>query len=166
MAIIPIKSKGVAYLLWFFLGVFGAHRFYLEKIGTGVLYLLTVGVFGIGWIIDLFTLGNQVDVYNAIHGGVGGSIGGVGGSINSNQNNIVVNVTAPAAAAPVSSGKISAEKQILTLADRSDTLSLKQIVSQTSLELDEAEEAVKKLIAKGMAKEQVDPDGRLTYIFS
>jgi TM2 domain-containing membrane protein YozV len=163
MAIIPIKSKGVAYLLWFFLGIFGAHRFYLEKIGTGILYLLTGGVFGIGWIIDLFTLGNQVDVYNALHGGMGGLV-------NNNQNNVVVNVTTPSSAAPalapVSSAEISAEKQILILADRSSLLSIKQIVSQTSLELDEAEEALKKLVAKGMAKEQVDATGRLTYDFS
>ncbi|MDR0643557.1 MAG: TM2 domain-containing protein [Treponema sp.] len=162
-----IKSKGVAYLLWFFLGLFGAHRFYLEKIGTGVLYLLTGGVFGIGWIIDLFTLGNQVDIYNALYGGSGGS---VNNNVNNNQNNIVVNVTAPAQAAPittpVSTSKISAEKQILALADKSGSLSIRQIVSQTSLELDEAEEAVKKLIARGMAKEQVSSDGKLTYDFS
>lgn len=49
-----MKSKGVAYLLWFFLGIFSAHRFYLEKIGSGILYLLTFQLFGIGWIIDLF----------------------------------------------------------------------------------------------------------------
>lgn len=60
-----MKSKGIAYLLWFFFGLLGIHRFYLGKVGSGVVYLLTAGVFGIGWLIDLFTLGTQVDVYNA-----------------------------------------------------------------------------------------------------
>jgi len=62
-----MESKGIAYLLWFFFGVFGVHKFYLNKIGVGIIYLLTGGLFLIGWIYDLFTLGNQVDVYNALH---------------------------------------------------------------------------------------------------
>lgn len=59
-----MKSKTVAYLLWFFLGIFSAHRFYLGKVGTGILYLLTLQLFGIGWIIDLYVLGGMVDNYN------------------------------------------------------------------------------------------------------
>lgn len=59
-----MKSKGVAYLLWFFLGMFSAHKFYLGKIGIGILYLLTGQLLGIGLLIDLFTLGSQVDHYN------------------------------------------------------------------------------------------------------
>ena len=47
------KSRLVALLLCIFLGEFGAHRFYVGKIGTGLLYLFTAGLFGIGWIIDL-----------------------------------------------------------------------------------------------------------------
>lgn len=62
-----MKSKGIAYLLWFFLGIFGIHKFYLNKIGVGIIYLLTGGLFLIGWIYDLFTLGSQVDIYNALH---------------------------------------------------------------------------------------------------
>lgn len=59
-----MKSKTTAYLLWFFLGIFGVHQFYLGKIGKGILYLLTGGVFLIGFVIDLFTLGGQVDNVN------------------------------------------------------------------------------------------------------
>ncbi|MFH5804827.1 NINE protein [Alienimonas sp. DA493] len=47
-----------------FLGVFGIHRFYLGKILTGVLWLVTGGLFGIGWIWDLCTLNEQVDSRN------------------------------------------------------------------------------------------------------
>ncbi|MCX7024903.1 MAG: TM2 domain-containing protein [Spirochaetes bacterium] len=43
-----------AYLLWFFFGVFGAHRFYLKRTITANLYLATFGVFGLGWFVDSF----------------------------------------------------------------------------------------------------------------
>lgn len=45
-----------AVLLWFFLGVFGAHRFYAGKIGTGLLQLVTFGGFGIWWLVDMIFL--------------------------------------------------------------------------------------------------------------
>jgi TM2 domain-containing membrane protein YozV len=47
------KSRLVALLLCFFLGALGAHRFYVGKIGTGVLMLLTFGGCGIWYLIDL-----------------------------------------------------------------------------------------------------------------
>ncbi|WP_295711721.1 NINE protein [Mucilaginibacter sp.] len=81
-----MKSKSTAYILWFFFGVIGVHKFYLNKTGMGILYFFTLGLFGIGWIIDLFTLGSQVDTYNALFGRTF--------SANNNINNIVVNVPA------------------------------------------------------------------------
>ena len=62
-----MKTKLAAYLLWWFLGFIGVHKFYLGKTGMGVLYLFTGGLFGIGWFIDAFTLGKQVDEYNRTH---------------------------------------------------------------------------------------------------
>jgi TM2 domain-containing membrane protein YozV len=64
---IMIKERElwVAYLLWFFLGLIGVHKFYVNKIGMGILYIFTGGIFLIGWLIDLFTLPSQVRKYNA-----------------------------------------------------------------------------------------------------
>lgn len=50
------KSKMTALFLCIFLGGLGIHRFYVGKIGTGILYLLTLGLFGIGWFIDLILI--------------------------------------------------------------------------------------------------------------
>lgn len=50
------KNKWVAVLLCFFLGGIGAHKFYEGKIGMGILYLFTCGLFGIGALVDFIRL--------------------------------------------------------------------------------------------------------------
>ena len=51
------KSRLGALLFCIFLGVFGAHRFYVGKIGTGILIILTVGgVFGVWPLVDLIMI--------------------------------------------------------------------------------------------------------------
>lgn len=49
-------DKWVAFLLCFFLGVLGGHKFYEGKGGMAVLYIFTCGLFGIGVIVDLITI--------------------------------------------------------------------------------------------------------------
>lgn len=50
------KNKWITFLLCLFLGVLGFHRFYVGKIGTGILYLLTGGFMGIGVLIDCIVI--------------------------------------------------------------------------------------------------------------
>ncbi len=55
----------VAWILLTFLGLFGIHRFYMGKWVTGIIYLLTGGIFGIGYLYDLWTLNDQVSIINS-----------------------------------------------------------------------------------------------------
>ena len=55
----------VAWVLLTFLGIFGIHRFYMGKWFTGILYLLTGGLFLIGYIYDYWTLNDQLTILNS-----------------------------------------------------------------------------------------------------
>ena len=60
------KNKWVAFALCFFLGFLGAHKFYEGKIVLGILYIFTVGFFGIGVLIDLISILCKPNPYYAI----------------------------------------------------------------------------------------------------
>lgn len=55
----------IAWILLTFLGIFGIHRFYLGRILTGILWLCTGGLFGLGYLYDLWTLNETVSEANA-----------------------------------------------------------------------------------------------------
>jgi len=55
----------VAWILLTFLGLFGIHRFYIGKWVTGIMYLLTGGIFGVGYLYDLWTINDQVSLINS-----------------------------------------------------------------------------------------------------
>lgn len=61
-----MKEKGTAYILWaaFFMGVGGLQRLYAGKIGTGLLYMFTWGLFGVGQFVDLFLIPGMIDDAN------------------------------------------------------------------------------------------------------
>ena len=61
-----MRSVGVGYALWALclLGIAGVHRFYAGKYITGVIWLLTWGLLGIGLIIDLFLMNGMIEDAN------------------------------------------------------------------------------------------------------
>ena len=50
------KSRLITLLLCIFLGYFGIHRFYVGKVGTGIIWLITGGIFGFGVLFDLIMI--------------------------------------------------------------------------------------------------------------
>ena len=58
------KDYTIAWILLTFLGLFGGHRFYIEKWISAVLYLLTGGLLGLGFLFDLWTLNDQIAQVN------------------------------------------------------------------------------------------------------
>jgi len=55
----------VTWVLLTFLGLFGVHRMYMGKWVTGIIYLFTAGLLGIGYLYDFWTLNEQITVVNA-----------------------------------------------------------------------------------------------------
>ncbi len=53
------KKRGTALLLCLIGGIFGLHQFYVGKIGKGLLYAFTMGLFMIGWFSDLIKIINR-----------------------------------------------------------------------------------------------------------
>lgn len=58
------KDYNLTWILLTFLGLFGVHRFYLGKWLTGVLWLLTGGLFLVGYLYDYWTLNEQIEAVN------------------------------------------------------------------------------------------------------
>ncbi len=65
-----MRSVGAAYGLWALciVGVAGIHRFYAGKYVTGIIWLLTWGLFGIGSLIDLLLIPGMIEQRNYRHG--------------------------------------------------------------------------------------------------
>ncbi|MDR1868294.1 MAG: TM2 domain-containing protein [Treponema sp.] len=155
-------SVGTAYLLWFlsFFGMFGFHRFYLGKIPTGVLWMLTGGLGMFGAIYDFFTLRFQVEEANRRHGFVGSN-----GTVV--HNNIVNNF--PQELDQFFNGKRrdnadSIEYLILSEAKKNGGIvTATDIVLAAHISLDEAKRTLDSLVTQGYAELKVRKTGTLVY---
>ena len=56
----------LAWIFLTFLGIFGIHRFYLNRVLTGLLWLFTGGLFGLGYLYDFWSLNRMVSESNTV----------------------------------------------------------------------------------------------------
>lgn len=99
------KSTGIAYLVWMFLGPLGGHRFYLDRVGSGILLCCLTLAGGVGliwWLFDALLIPGMVKQCNL----EAAMMAAGRAASNSQVQNVNVVVQAPpsAVAAPASSG--------------------------------------------------------------
>jgi len=141
-------STGLAYLLWLLSGCgwMGFHRFYLGKIGTGILWMCTGGLFGIGSIYDLVTLSRQVKEANCAKAILNDSY---------NQNNYGQAVRV----------KESIEHTVLKLAKTNKgIITSSELALAANASIEEAKKALDNMVSKGHAELRVRQSGTLVYV--
>ncbi|HOV63176.1 MAG TPA: TM2 domain-containing protein [Spirochaetia bacterium] len=150
-------STGIAYLLLFLFGWSGAHRFYLGKIGSGFLYLCTGGLFGIGWLYDLFTLPSQVREANlrlAYHSAIFGD-----GMLKKGSRY-------PDSDERQAEKRKSIELAILKTAKKNGGVATPgEVALEGGISIDDAKAALETLIKKGYAELKVTKEGGVVYFF-
>ena len=140
-------STGTAYLLWLFLGFMGAHRFYLGRMGTGLVYLFTGGVFGLGWLVDMFRIPSLVR--------------------ESNLRQRYHEVLMEDAVVPAASKRESIERKILRAARANQgTVTPAEVALEGDCPIEQAQKALEKLAAGGHAEMRIRDSGVIEYHFA
>lgn len=146
-------DTGIAYILWACgcFGLCGIHRLYLGKIGSGLLYLFTLGLFGFGQLIDLFLIPGMVREKNLYlwHRA----------AANGRLQNAATSLVEPQKSDPML-------KLLRAAAVHNNTLSLGQAIIATELSVEEVEKLLEKALKQGLA--HVDNDvatGAVRYYF-
>ncbi len=160
---------GIAYLLWLLsgFGALGFHRFYLGRFGTGLLYLFTGGLFGLGGIFDFFYIPTMVRQANIEVGYRPHPFNFFNpGHQNRNETwnsffqgrNPEEEHTKPK--------KESIDSIILkTAKENGGLVSTGEIALKADISLDKSKEYLEKLVEKGFAELRVKKTGMMVYVF-
>ncbi len=148
-------SLSTAYILWFLsgFGALGFHRFYLGKTGTGLLWLITGGLGGIGGIYDLVTLPSQVREANLAH--AAREALGFDAAYEADTGFI-----------PRIKTKETPERVILRHAKANNGMvTAGEVAIEADIPLEEAQKQLDSLAKKGIAQIRVRSSGVLVYFF-
>ena len=150
---------GTAYLLWLpsIFGVAGLQRLYLGKVGTGLLYLITGGLMGLGTLYDAITLPNQVQEANYRIGvRYDGTRRVTGSDSATDMLNRLMSGTE----------SVSVEHVILkTAKSHGGYTTATEIALEANVAIDEAKQYLDELVSKGVAEVRVRKNGVLAYVF-
>ncbi|GAK51603.1 TM2 domain protein [Candidatus Moduliflexus flocculans] len=171
-----MKSSGIAYVLWC-AGLFGGcgiHRIYLGKYGTGLLYLFTFGLFGIGQFIDLFRIPGMVERENlkeqlrqgaTVNVNIHGAAGAANVVVEHRQTAQAVPPPLPQTKEEPETGK-ALEAKILRLARNfHGRLTPLELAANSSLSLEEADNVLENIVRRGYANMEVSDAGSIVYEF-
>ncbi|MDR1803650.1 MAG: TM2 domain-containing protein [Treponema sp.] len=157
-------SLGIAYLLWLFsgCGALGFHRFYLGKVPTGVLWMLTGGLGMIGSIYDFFTLPGQVREANMRKALYDHTMNHL--SIGSEDWRYATDTQARVVKTGASE-KEPVEHVILKLAkENKGILTVSEVALGANIPIEEAKQYLETLVSKGFADLRVRKSGSLVYV--
>lgn len=141
----------IAYLLWLFggLGVLGLHRFYMKKIPTGVLWILTGGLGFLGSVYDFLTMTRQIADANARDGYLTGP-----------RTSTPVEVTVKREKEPL-------ERAILRLAQQNGgRVSPVQVAAASDWTLEQAQKHLDQMVRQGVCELRVLKAGTVIYHFA
>ena len=158
-------STGIAYLLWLVsgFGALGFHRFYLGKFGTGLLYMFTGGLAGIGSFYDLITLPLQVQEAN-LRMGYRQAIWGADSRPTHSAGRYSPFSHAEHSTSPK---RETLERVILKVAKRNNGIvTPSEVALDGGFDLDETKKALEKLVNTGYAEIRVKKTGTYVYFFS